>query len=451
MTSSKRSLLFVGSSFCALLYLLFNDVLTWQVYLLPIMFILLYPSYDAKLSKLKTTYYSLIVVLFIYWFRLVVLPVLAYSIKNETHIDYGLPIFLTLYEFLAVSVFILSSKCERGWNAKVKLQGNVSVYVIYGLIAVLVYFLFARGMGMFEFIVKEVNTEERGGDLEGTRTLIIRQLVNCGMLFTYLLLIVRFSNKYTRLNSRKYLYYALLISLIFISIISGERRTSIIYKAFAVFVVLIQLFPSQKQKITRFIAITALVILVFMTIYKSFHAYMYSSYFEALNSRQPTEALGGGAWDSYFFGIQTIAKNIEFIEKNTLSIGNLVYDFFRSIFGIHFFVKDSGFTTSQLYNLSLYDGGQTNGYLFASISYGYAYFGLLLAPVVSLTTVFFMTKIEYLMHKVASVEMLYICAIIFMRLAFGFMGDPTSLLNMTTQVFVIYGGFYFISRLCRFR
>ncbi len=448
MTSIQRYLLFVGGSLVALLYLAFNDVLAWQVYLLPLVFSLLYPFYEVKLCRYNRIPYSLIAVLLMYWLRLVILPLLAYTVKNETKIDYSVPIFLTIYEFLVVSMFILSRNFDFGQEERrVRLKGNRYVYIFYGIMAIGVYFLFARGAGMYDFIVKEVNTVERSGDIVGTKMLLVRQIIDCGILFVFLLFAKNLSRKYAITNKTKYLCYVLFISLLFISIISGERRTSIIYKAFAVLMVLIHLFPTQKQRITRVIASVALVVLVFMTIYKSFHAYMYSSYLEAVNSQASSEALGGGTFDAYFYGIQTIAKNLEFIEQRTLSFTNLVFDIFRSIFGLHFLVKDAGFTTSQLYNLSLYGGGQTSGYLLASVSYGYAYFGLVLAPIIPLIVVFCMTKIEGFMKKTESLEMLYVYAIIFMRLAFGFVGDPIPLLNMCSQVIVMYGLFYLVSRL----
>ena len=448
MFVNKRSLFFLGSSLFSLLYLLFNDVLTWQVYLLPTLFVLLYPFYEVKLSKSRVVSYSISVVLLMYWIRLVLLPMVSYSAINELKTDYSLPIFLTIYEFVVVSIFILIHRNNfEGIREGVRLQGSVPVYIVYSILAIVVYILFARGMGLFDFVVKEVNTIERGGDVTDTKSRVVRQIVSCGMLFGYLVLSVYFARRYVRKRKKKYFYGVLLLSLLFIAIISGERRTSIIYKAFAVSMVLLQLFPTQKRKIIQVIAMAAFVVLAFMTIYKSFHAYMYSSYLEAVNSRSSSEALGGGTFDAYFYGIQTIAKNMEFIGKDVLSFTNLVFDFFRSIFGLHFLLKDGGFTTTQLYNLSIYGGGQTNGYLLAGISYGYAYFGLILAPIVPLITTFFMTKVEALMRKTVSLEMLYIYAIIFMRIAFGFVGDPIPLLNMCSQVIVMYGLFYLVSRL----
>ena len=121
----------------------------------------------------------------------------------------------------------------------------------------------------------------------------------------------------------------------------------------------------------------------------------------------------------------------------------------RSIFGLHFLIKDSGFTTSQLYNLSIYGYGQTNGYLFSGIAYGYAYFGLILSPLMPLFNVSMMAGIEKIMNKCCSIEMSYVYALIFIRFAFGFEGECAPLINMVTRTLIIYGIFYHISRLLR--
>lgn len=141
--------------------------------------------------------------------------------------------------------------------------------------------------------------------------------------------------------------------------------------------------------------------------------------------------------------------NLDFIKTVELSFTNMLYDFLRSIFGLHLLMKDNGFTTTQLYNLSIYGMGQTNGYLFAAISYGYAYFGLLLAPLIPLFNVVVMIGLERLMNRFVSVEMVYIFALIFIRFAFGFESEPMSLINLSTRMFVIYGIFYGVSRLMK--
>lgn len=449
MSVNTRSFFFIASSIVSLIYLLINDVLTWHVYLLPMVFGLIYPIYEKKLKSTSHISFSIIAVLLMYWIRLVLLPCLSYCTINEYSKDFSIPIFLTLYEFIIISIFIVNVKFSIYDNKKISLNGNSTVYVVYGLIALVVYFLYARGLGLFDFIVKDVGTTERGGDVTSTKLILTKQIINSGMLFIYLLFAYKYAQKYHTTNKKSYFYFILIVSLLFLSIISGERRTSIIYKAFAILVVLIHLYPQQRQKLTRYIIAISAIILIFMTIYKSFHAYLYSSYLDALNSRNIFDAIGGNTLDAYFYGIQTIKKNIEFIQKEGLSLLNLFYDFFRSIFGLHFLFKDIGFTTSQLYNLSIYGGEQSSGYLFASISYGYAYFGGILAPIVPLGAVFAMTKVENMMWKTSSIEMQYIYALIFMRLAFGFIGDPTSLLNMTTQIFIIYGVFYFFAKLLK--
>lgn len=450
--SNRRKLFFYGTSIGALLFLFSEGVFAWQVYALPLGFVLFYFIYEYKFCRIKGISFSLAIIVLMYWFRLVLLPMMAYTGSEDSSVDYNLPIFLTLYEYVVVSVFVFFVNFNR-YKIKEKhhiyLCGSIKIYILYGVLAFIVYMLFARDLNLFDFFLKASNTTERSGDIVDFKALIIREIINCGMLFFYLVLVQKWQRKYTQNNRNSSLYCVLFISLLFLSIISGERRTAILYRAFAIVVILIQLFPTQKWKILKTIALGSFLVLTLMTIYKSFYAYMYDSYIAALKDRDVVDALGGQVFDAYFYGIRTIAMNLDFIKTVELSFTNMLYDFLRSIFGLHLLMKDNGFTTTQLYNLSIYGMGQTNGYLFAAISYGYAYFGLLLAPLIPLFNVVVMIGLERLMNRFVSVEMVYIFALIFIRFAFGFESEPMSLINLSTRMFVIYGIFYGVSRLMK--
>lgn len=451
---NRRICFFYGTSIVAFLFLIFKEVCAWQVYSLPIVFGLLYFAYEYKFSRIKEGIsFTPAIVVFMYWLRLVFLPVMAYTGVEDKTMDYSLPVFLTLYEFLVVTIFIFLfdfNDCNLKANKhRLELRGSSKVYILYGILALGVYVLFARKLDLFDFFLKASNTVERGGDIVDFKFLVIREVINCGMLFFYLFLVHYWQKKYCKCNRDLFLYYVLFISLIFLSIISGERRTSILYKAFAITVILIQLFPTQRRKILKTIVFGAFFVLILMTIYKSFHAYMYDSYVSALKEREMTDTLGGQVFDSYFYGLRTIAKNLDFIQEAELSFINIIYDFLRSIFGLHLFIKDSGFTTSQLYNLSIYGYGQTNGYLFSGIAYGYAYWGLILSPLIPLFNVLIMVGVERVMNKCCSIEMSYVYALIFIRFAFGFESEFAPLINMVTRTLIIYGTFYYVSRLSK--
>lgn len=450
---NRRKYFFYGTSIMAFLFLLFKGVCAWQVYSLPIVFVLLYFVYECKFSQIKEgIVFTPAIVVLMYWLRLVFLPVMAYTGVEDKTIDYSLPVFLTLYEFVVVTIFIFIFNFND-YSLKTKhhleLRGSSRIYILYGVLALGVYVLFARRLDLFDFFFKASDTIERGGDIVDLKSLLIREIINCGMLFFYLFLVQYWQKRYDKYHRNLFLYCVLFISLMFLSIISGERRTSILYKAFAITFILIQLFPTQRQKIFKTIVLGASIVLALMTIYKSFHAYMYDSYVAALEEREITDALGGRVFDSYFYGLRTISKNLDFIQEAELSFVNMIYDFLRSIFGLHFFIKDSGFTTSQLYNLSIYGYGQTNGYLFSGITYGYAYFGLILSPLIPLFNVSMMAGIEKIMNRCCSIEMSYVYALIFIRFAFSFEGEYAPLINMVTRTLIIYGTFYSVSKLLK--
>ena len=231
-----------------------------------------------------------------------------------------------------------------------------------------------------------------------------------------------------------------------VCIIVGERRTSQLYIAFASCWLLIRLFPYQKRSIISFVGGAAVIVISIMTIYKQFHAFLYGSYIEALQNTSMSKGMSPELLDAYFYGIDTVIKNISYGKVANLGIGNLLYDFVRSTFGLHFLFKGDGLMTSQAYNMYIYSGNQTTGLLISSIGYGYIYFGFILAPIFTCINLIIMCSIEKRMRICDSIEMAYIWAFIFMRFGFGFLGAIPPLINIATQTLLIKGGIYFAAR-----
>ena len=183
-----------------------------------------------------------------------------------------------------------------------------------------------------------------------------------------------------------------------------------------------------------------------MTIYKQFHAFLYGSYIEALQNTTVDRGLSPGLLDAYFYGVETIVKNISYGQVANLDFGDMLYDFVRSAFGLHFLFKGDTLLTSQSYNMFIYSGEQATGLLLSSVGYGYIYFGTILSPIFTCINIMLMGGIEKKMRLSDSIEMTYIWAFIFMRFAFGFLGAMPPLINIATQTLLIDGGVYMFAK-----
>lgn len=397
---------------------------------------------------------TVVIVLLMYWIRMVALPI--YGIANGAYLaSYGkgnisIAIILCVYECIVVTLFLyyMNNKKQKAileTNTRV-LVGNRLVYTVFLLIVLFIYANYGRQIHFFEFFVKDIGTEiEREGDIVNSRYLIIRQFISSGILFTFFILIDLFRKHYVFSKRRIYVFLGIILAIMLVGIISGERRTSQVYTAFASCWLLINIFPNYKRRIVLSISSIALFVLVMMTIYKQYNAFLYDTYEEALENKTLAQGFSLGLMDAYYNGINTVSKNLYFGSDENLSITNLLYDFARSIFGLSYLLKDKMMLTVELYNYRIYGGEQTNGFLFSSISYGYIYLGFLLSPLFTIISVWVALFLERKMRVAKSIEMTYILAIVYMRFAFGFLGAFPPLLNMASRYLIINGSIFAIA------
>lgn len=424
---------------------------------LPLSFIFTY--YLLSIIKKKATDYiiTFYAIIFLYWVRLVFIPPIAViqnSYLKVALFNIGIfeqSILLMVYEniFIAFFLFILFVKHEnrsfflnQTKNIELKLKGNRVIYIIFVAFSLAIFLSIGRDLDLFNFVIKPVGIEERGGDETDTYSLIIRSIVSSGMTFLYLILVETMRRRYAKAANKKYIIFSILFSLLMVCVIVGERRTNQVYIAFTTIYLLVRLYPSSSKKIIRSISFVALIVLLLMTIYKQFYAFLYSSYTEALLNADSESLISALTLDSYFFGCGTIAQNIQFANLHLLSIENLFYDLFRNIFGLNFILKDVGLTTDQLYNYTTYQGMQTSGYLMSSIAYGFIYLGALFSPIATALNITAALFCERALKKAKSIEMTYILAYIYIRFAFGMFENYAPLLNTASRYLIINGGIF---------
>ena len=384
------------------------------------------------------------------WVRMVFLPLYgaltgAYTSNNasqELSQHFIGAVSLCFYDCIAVAVVLLlfTSKNNMTGHSNITqgLYGQPGVYFLFVILALALFLTVGRTMNLFDFIIKPIAEDlERGEELMGGRELIIRQFVGSGLVFLFLLVLAWLKHKHDSSMNSRYFYWSLICASLFIAVIVGERRTSLLYKAFASGFVLLSLYPDKGRKTVSFIGVAALIVIAAMTIYKQFYGFMYSSYAEALQNVSMAQGFSYGLMDAYFYGIETVAKNIHYGRMMNLGIGQFIYDIVRNSFGINFFIPGGRLLTTQIYNNIIYSGEQLTGLLLSSSGYGFIFFGYAFAPVITVFNAGIMLFFEKCLRRSKTIEWQYVFAFLFIRFGFGFLGATPPLINFVTRFFVI--------------
>lgn len=411
-----------------------------------------------KVGKFKITVYSAIV---LSWLRCVAIPVTSavsgvyngvsyiYTSKQSTE----LAIFLVVFELIVTSIvlYILVitnrdyTKIKSKKNFILKLKGNKKIYILFIIFAILVYLFIGRNLNIVNFLLISPNTGERQGDILNTNIVLIRQIIICATIFLFAYIVDIFKKKYDKSKNIKYVYFSILIGVFNICIIVGERRSIQIYTCLVVIFVLLNTFKDHKNKILIFILSFSGIVLLFMSIYKHFAAFIYGSYIDAIKANPLSISDVAIMLQSYFFGTQNVATAIEFKKLYDLNLLNMMYDLGRSTFGLSFFLKGAMNVTSQYFNMYIYSGSQNTGHLISGIAYGYIYLGAILSPLIVSFNMYISIKLESWLSKIKSYELMYIIGYILVRFSTNIYVSTPQLINLSSIMFVSCGVIYIIA------
>lgn len=365
----------------------------------------------------------------IQWLRNVLMPATASlsgylsSASGVADADSAnLATYLCLFELVVTSVlccFLLkySKKKKEIEVEEYTLSGNPMVYTVYVLFAGVLYILFGRTLFTF-FSLSLTGSRAAGVD----RNMVLHALIGYGLTFLVILLIYYCYRGYKNTGENKYFWFALAIAIIRIGIISSEseNRISILYSMGAFALLLPRLFPKKKKTILRSTIAMAGAMILVMTVYKSFHAFLYDSYLEALSRQSGRFGLFdiSSTVNTYFYGVQTVARNL-FVSKSVgLSFKTYVADFINNTFGLNRLIKlDTPLTIAQ-YNEYIYNGRSSSGYLYSAIAYGYEYYSVVLAPLATIINILIVAFIENRLNRIKSIDVFQIICIVFIRFAY---------------------------------
>lgn len=397
-------------------------------------------------ARKKTGRITIYIFLFIQWLRMVLLPAAGtmsgYFMYYGNHLDGAsveTAVVVLLYEsiftfFFCIFIYGYGEKEERVNCQQMRLKGSVNAYIPFIFIAAILFIY--TGADKYKFFALETGTERLSNSLSASGS-VIDEIISYGLTFIVILILYNAYKKYQKTNKKRYVYMALACVAFRICLISSEGRLSIIYLLGTFLLLLPKLFPEHRAKIFRIIGLLAVAVIGLLTIYKVLAAFLYDSYAEAIQNSSFNMQDFSSQIDSYFYGIKTVARNISFCQQTEGSLKNLLFDFLRNTFGIHYLFKGAGYTTLESYNLYIYRGTATSGYLLSSIAYGYLYVGSILAPVFTCINIGFSFGVEKKLNRIPYMEVYYIVSMLFMRLSVTVFSNFPASWNFVSRTLII--------------
>lgn len=366
-----------------------------------------------------------------------------------------LAVFLVVYEFIITSIFlslITNSKNNKYYgksidNGNLHLEGSKVIYGLFIFMALGLYVLIGRNLNLIQFFVMSTDSAERYGDVTSTYLVLLRQLFKGSLIFLFTWFTSFCQKKYNFTKKNKYVYYAILLGILNVGVIVGERRSEQIYTSLVVIFILIKVFKEHRKMIVTTILSTALTVLLFMSIYKHFAASAYGSYTEAMQASTMDLNFFTETLQSYFFGTQNVAVVIEMKKHLDLDILNMLYDFGRSIFGFSFILKNKMVMTTEYFNTFIYGVTKANGHVISGVGYGYYYLGSLLAPLIVCLNIYISIKLEKKFNNTDSYEMKYILGYMLLRFTTNIFVNTPPLISLSTIMFGTVGFVYFVAKL----
>ena len=366
-------------------------------------------------------------------------------------------IFLMSYELFIVSLFVIvynffhktknikdifyNNKNELGITRKYKFLG-ISIFLI---VAAMLIVRTPTVLNQINFLWLKSDTGNRVGAIAataGTFEMLIRQVLIIAILSFFVIIVSKI--KETRKNKNSGLIISLIFAGVCTCIIISEQRSSQIYCAFASIILLSRLYPDRKKLIITSIVGVCIFVVALLTIYKTFFAFKYDSYIEALETEGLNLKTLAQTLEVYLLGPQTVASSIEFAEKGSFTFSQFMYDIQRSFIGLSFFVKGGErYITSESYNLFITNGSATSGYLLPLTGNAYGFVGFIFSPFLICFVYWIAFKLEKIMLSSKVEYIVFFSAYVYIRLATCMIfSNWATILNLISSILISAGIVY---------
>ena len=227
-----------------------------------------------------------------------------------------------------------------------------------------------------------------------------------------------FKKMYDKKQSTVFVYLSGLAFLIFIGLNTGTSRWTILIWMLIAIVILTQLYPRQGKLMRNIIVALGFASIISISMYKFSWA--------IANAEKPLVqifSIMSSQFQDYFSGPRTVAQAIEMKELfgTQISLSTLLNDFIGSIPFISNYVNQSN-RLNVYFNLYNYIPVGNTSLIVPMVGCGYAYLGLIFAPIFTALCELGAVKFDYAYRKERKVEfqIIYIYAAIWLSLCMGF-------------------------------
>lgn len=441
---SKDLFVFIISFLCFCFVLFFNN--KDHYFLLPVMplaYGFCYLFVLAPVLSLKKSMTGFLVAI-CEFLRCVFMPIVivcsdysgfgVFSTIDRELLDHAL--LLMLYELFITFVFL--NLTIRNYLINIPISINKTLKnrkVLFLLVGIgfVIFTLTPQLQNSINFMLLNPDSEKvralSAGEFGSVFT-AISAYVHQAFLCIFILILDYCSRKYNIYDNKKYVRIAIISGLLTVCVIFGESRSGIIYTLFAVVSCLLFKFPNYKKRIVVSLSLSAIFILLGMTLYRLFAVYSFSSYDVAFASGGLRQNYFSGFMEAYLLGPQSVAAGLEFsnIFSDDFTFERFLYDLFRPFMGFNIFLKDFNLQTSiTMYNSWIFDTvGKSNGVFLQITNQCYCYLGFIFSPLFACFFIGLSIKLENWMKRTDNLFVFFFLNYVFIRTSTCVLGGTMS-------------------------
>ncbi|CEG22031.1 hypothetical protein BN1080_00951 [Planococcus massiliensis] len=430
-------------SIIASLYILSNNVDPSYklLFLMPLLFAFSFPLVISKaLFKGLNVFYLVLAILMT--FRYLISPVLTVftglyegrSAVQPSAEAFDISFFLVLYELIAVTFLLLYLKhrkqkeiISRPKNKDIVISNNYFIFILFFLFTILMALGFPNALNHFNFVIPNSNDSHA---LElSTLELAAVLCISVSKQILFVLIISKIYKLYTKNNNKVWIYVALIAMFFNITIYSGLNRSDFIMMAVASSYLFYRLFPQHLKLITIIVSSAFAIVIPAITATRQMNG--------ILNGENPLINLAR-TMQQYLGSPYNVAIAVEASEmfEEHRHLLNLLYDFARPTFGLNFLVKDLPLNYSnEFFNARMYMDDRVFQ-IIPMVGEGYFYFGLFLAPMLTLLFVKLGDSLSGIQQSTNETLLIYFLTITCARL--GFLMGQNASIQMNDMSFSIF-------------
>lgn len=423
------SVLYLVSSIAVLLTCLFKEV-NWWWSILPTVYLLtniIFPK-SLYLSNKRLIYFVFNIICYIRYTIIPLLFILAgneyqnYLIKEPSRNALSLAAIIMAIEII-LSLFMIQvlSKKNIKQNMIIRNSKNKNFFLWSVVLMSVMFLLFFPELRLkFNFIsVPEVLEKP---EIKSSLIALFGIVADYILVIPPIIIIAIYVRKR---ESNIYSVFTLLLLLTpFLLFFKGVSRFSALLPALAWILTLNRVFPQYRKIITNVILLLASIVFISVSLYKQFASQSLSEISSSSFNYSATLA----NFNAYFSGLFNVAYGVDIsvVYSNINGLSLFINDFFRNI-AFFSYISDSENTTVIIYNNYLYNNIGSIDQIIPLISQGYLYLGYAGSILITIVIMYFMIRLEYVLHQIKNINYLFPIAMISIYLSIHMMVSINSI------------------------